>query len=530
MLLTILWLLAIIFVNPIGEFPLNDDWVYTYSVRQLLAGNWHILDIVSMSLAGQVIWGTLFCLPLGFSYLALRLSVVLLGYLGVLGSYQLFSENGVNTKWALLGAILIGFNPIYFSLSFTFMTDVPFLTLCIWALVYYYRALKRSTYFPLFVAALLSVFAVWIRQVGIFLPIAFLGYHWIQKRWTIRAFLPLLITLSGMWLLNMLQQETGNVHNGEGQVSDLLAQLLSLITIWRRLFLRTGWILLYFGLFLLPFTLATTRATWREIPLKTKKYLALIGLPFIIALFRGFPRFPEGNIFYNLGLGPKTLRDVHILDLNNFTVISPMMWTVIKVLAFLGGLLLLLQMLYAVWRLFEAPKSSVFKGFTWFSFLLYVPFITLFPLFFDRYILPLFILTLFGVLLNISTSLPFKLSFKAILPCVILVSFSLFCTKDYLNWNRLRWQAMTYLQTQEQANYKEIEGGYECNEPWLNTTEITPLYYDYLQSFGKEELDRNLKYVIAFGELPNYKVLKKYEYQRYIPFQQEAILILKRAN
>ena len=84
----------------------------------------------SMTLIGQVLWA-LFCLPGGFSFLALRLSVLTAGLAGVLGLYGLCRHLVPGTACATLAALTLAFNPIYFGLSCTFMTDVPFTVLLI---------------------------------------------------------------------------------------------------------------------------------------------------------------------------------------------------------------------------------------------------------------------------------------------------------------------------------------------------------------------------------------------------------------
>src|SRR5205814_1561449 len=49
------------------------------------------------------------------------------------GLYWLLRELRVSRQGALLGTATLGVNPIFFMLSFTFMTDVPFLALMVWA-------------------------------------------------------------------------------------------------------------------------------------------------------------------------------------------------------------------------------------------------------------------------------------------------------------------------------------------------------------------------------------------------------------
>jgi hypothetical protein len=59
----------------------------------------------SMPLIAQVLWGALFTLPFGFSFLALRVSTAVLGAVGIVASYFLLRE---------LRASALALNPLYF--------------------------------------------------------------------------------------------------------------------------------------------------------------------------------------------------------------------------------------------------------------------------------------------------------------------------------------------------------------------------------------------------------------------------------
>src|SRR5512137_2624379 len=79
LLLASIWVASLFVVNPIGDFPLNDDWSFGLAVQRLLqTGQFHPTGWTSMPLITQALWGSLFCLPAGFSFNALRASTLLL--------------------------------------------------------------------------------------------------------------------------------------------------------------------------------------------------------------------------------------------------------------------------------------------------------------------------------------------------------------------------------------------------------------------------------------------------------------------
>jgi hypothetical protein len=106
------WLALVLLANPTGSFPLNDDWSFSKAVENLVDhGRLAFTGWTSMTLVAQVLWGAAFCLPFGFSFLALRLSTVVLGAIGIVAAYALLRELGTARRIGLLGAAVIGLNP-----------------------------------------------------------------------------------------------------------------------------------------------------------------------------------------------------------------------------------------------------------------------------------------------------------------------------------------------------------------------------------------------------------------------------------
>src|SRR5919197_991689 len=131
-------------VPPLGEFPINDDWLYARTGQGLIErGQLMVPAWAACSLLLQAYWGGLFARLFGFSHGALRASTVVLGAAGVLGCYALLREL-LDPGRALLGALLLLVNPLYVTLSYSFMSDVPFLALTFWALFCYTRALRGT--------------------------------------------------------------------------------------------------------------------------------------------------------------------------------------------------------------------------------------------------------------------------------------------------------------------------------------------------------------------------------------------------
>ena len=160
-------------LRPFQDTPFIDDWVYAWSVQRLLDGHGlAVLDWSSHPDFAHVLWGALFCLPSGFSFAALRVSTWVAALLGLCGFHLLLRALGVDRRRAALGTALLGLNPVFFVLSATFMTDVPFVTLSIWAALALIGAIARHDERRLWAFAALGAAAGAVRVVAVVMPIA----------------------------------------------------------------------------------------------------------------------------------------------------------------------------------------------------------------------------------------------------------------------------------------------------------------------------------------------------------------------
>jgi Dolichyl-phosphate-mannose-protein mannosyltransferase len=157
-------------LRPLPNVPFIDDWTYAWAVEHLLdTGRLKILDwSVSLNVV-HVLWGALFCLPFGFSFTALRLSTWVLSLLGLVGLYVLLREMGARRRDSLVGVALVAFYPVYFILSFSFMTDVPFVVVVIWFFAALVCSRARESTAGLAAAIALACLAVAIRPLAVVL-------------------------------------------------------------------------------------------------------------------------------------------------------------------------------------------------------------------------------------------------------------------------------------------------------------------------------------------------------------------------
>ncbi|HUS14401.1 MAG TPA: glycosyltransferase family 39 protein [Chloroflexia bacterium] len=176
--LIVLGFVAVLLVlPPQHEYPIIDDWIYYGSVQnQLTTGAFHMPDETQANLFGLTIWGTLWARVLGLSYTTLTYSTLALALVGLLAFYAVARAVEVPPSGALLGTVLLGLNPLFLHLSYSFMTDVPFLALLLLASYGYIRGLQSGRLGWLLVAGLFVGWAYVIRQFAVLVPAGFVAY------------------------------------------------------------------------------------------------------------------------------------------------------------------------------------------------------------------------------------------------------------------------------------------------------------------------------------------------------------------
>lgn len=540
---SLIWLLMIYLANPLGEFPLNDDWSYGRAVQSLVEhGHLQLTGFTSMPLIAQVFWGALFCLPFGFSFSALRASTITLGLLGILTTYWIFEELGIERKFALFAMVVVAINPLYFQLSLTFMTDVPFFAFSMFAFLFFLRALRTESLRHIIAGYVFSFIAILIRQPAIVIPLSFLVTYFFKNRICLKTLVNALIP-NGFFICWLFAFPI------------VLRWTIGLPALYNRSYepivesAPLGWLqipmvfadrmlvgLLYLGLFLLPFLIGletikneVSHLQTRQLPLFA--WTVFVGAISAYLIWRHRIMPLSGNLFFDLGLGPLSLRDTYLLRLPHWHTAPKAFWIIVTVGAALGGVLLFRRLSSTAIKIFKELTSTLKVEDNRVLFLLsaIVLYSTLIGIagFLDRYLIWLSPL-LMGVVSIPINSLRLHVS---TLPLVIVVAliflyalFALAGTHDYMAWNRARWQALTDLMEKDHISYRNIDGGFEFNGWYSYNATFHP---DSSKSWWWVEDDG---YAISFGPIAGYTEIKQYTFHRWIPFGQGDIFVLKRVE
>ena len=349
LVLAIFWVILILIVNPIGDFPLNDDWQYAFPVKSLIEeGTLVFQGVFAPNIILQVVWGYFFCWIGGeFDFTILRISTLVLAFLGGVLVYKIAKLVTEDYRLALLGSLLMLLNPLYFVLSFSFMTDVPFLTLALLSVHCFLIYLKKNNTGWLLGALLSAIGSFLIRQPGIVLPIAFAIFLILDRRaWRLAGVLAGIAVLTYFSYENLGKPYLGITENYVSVSSKFVdAFFENPLNFALELIKKVLKTFIYIGFFALPL-LPYLWSRLRSLGLFSQRIFVIVFLAnaalFFFLLFIG-KTFPfGGNILYNFGLGPELLADVYTLGLPNTQKLPGWIMLVLQVISQLSATYLLL--------------------------------------------------------------------------------------------------------------------------------------------------------------------------------------------
>ena len=535
--------LALLLVGPSGNFPLNDDWSFAAAVRGILAdGTFRPTAWTAMTLVTQSLWGTAFSLLAGYSFDSLRFSTEVLAFVSVVVGYLLVRELSLPRWLCLLTAATLGFSPLFFVLSVTFMTDVPFVAAILVAALFLVRAMERPSLRTFVIAIVFTVVAILIRQLAIALPLAFALVYPLRRAGRLRdwllGFFPLLLGIGTFAGYRIWLNSDGRLPSvNDRQALWLLHSLADPATIG--IVLRNFYVApVYLGWFLLPVLLVIAARINDQHLLALRR--TLLGSGLIIALLSLLTRARDGvwlvqmptadNILVPSGLGTPLLRDQYLLRLDNIPPLPNPFWPIVTLLGLIGATLLLALLATSAAALVQSWRHRQWIARDGAAALLLTSVAAyLFPLlataFFDRYLLPAMPLLAAGIgaaLLPVSARMP-NMSWRVVSMAVLaaFAAFSIGGTHDYLAWNRLRWQMLGDLMQQHTLTAADIDGGFEFNG-------LLNYRADYVRVEGKSRwwVDDDT-WMLGFGPVPGYQVVERRSYPHWLPSKGELVVLRK---
>jgi hypothetical protein len=447
------WLAVFLAIPPAQQnFPLGDDWAFSRSFEDLATGHGlNYRQFAAMPQLGQWLWAWPFFKLFGPSLFALRLSTIVLGWLGLIAVFDLFCQEGLSPGRSAFLVATLGLNPLWFALQGTFMTDVPTFAFCFMALASYGRALRQGTRW-LLVAVLCAVLAALTRQNSIIVPLVALlcSRRRLDSAWLACVAIPLLTAVAThFWF----------VGRADTLAPSFAPRAPAMALISPFLILHTC------GLMCLP---AIALRSFRH---SARSLLICIAAMFIMALYWAahndvIPSFDKSRYYpYTIPiLGPSGPFAGHFQVGIGAPLLPESARVVLTILGCIGGG-------YLLAGISEAIQSHEPFGMTlWFA-IFQAALLFFVQGFYDRYFLVLMPSALV-LMSGFRSSAPARPGPRLVAGILLLGGAALaVCTvHDWMSWNRARWDVGRRALARH-IDPSDIEGGFEW-DGWY--TPVTP--------------------------------------------------------
>jgi hypothetical protein len=562
LLLGLFYIVSILAINPLGNFPLNDDWVYGQGVKTYLETGSMSLPTTCSACFLHVWFGALACKAFGFSYSVLRCVTVAFGAIGTAALYLALREMRMSKM--LSGFISLAYlaNPLILNLCFSWMTDISSFAFTNLYILFMVRGIRRTTLADFAWASVMLACAIAIRQgacIFIFANICLLAVYALAARrvWkpaqlialvAMLVALPIAVTIglekwltvsdklsdSYIWFKQKHMSVVHELFKHPGK------SLFVLIVVG-------GQVLCYMGLYLLPI-LVSFFGLFTGLFTRTSKILAawFVGsavvvttalTKLVVAEDRLMPfnqnmlRLPVIGAPNILGVSIPLLSDKMRYWLTQVSgLLAFLLFSI-----FLAGCQRTFQMLIKVVHRTSSERSLQPVLLHVFCFAMAA--ISLAAVVFETMVLDVdrhYLLALVPVL--ICSALSYRLfarrpAWTISWTLLLLMSFYSVCaTEDLLAWNRARQLCAETLEAQG-ISPRDIDGGAEYN--------FVHDIFLWVKTFKNEDINgnpRNIwrwwrvngdKYIISFSLVPGYKEIGRQEYWSGLTFSKKAVLILR---
>lgn len=204
-------------VDFAGEYALNDDWGYSTPIYWWVeTGRLYLTNWQSMPLVPQLIAGALWVEVFGLSQESLRGLTLTFALIACGSIYVIARQLRTPVSASFLCAVLPLASPIFFGLSYSFMTDIPATALALISLVFFirYLSLVAPASANLWIAVLVLLLAVLLRQTTFGIALAFAIVFLATRGLTVRSLLVAVVVVvlpvvAYLAVTRFLQQETG---------------------------------------------------------------------------------------------------------------------------------------------------------------------------------------------------------------------------------------------------------------------------------------------------------------------------------
>ncbi len=470
------YLLLILLVQPWGNYPLNDDWIYARIGKRFAETGRFVFDHdTGAAFMGQGMLAAPFIRFFGFSHTCLRCLTMCMGALILCFLWMLLRYAQIRPALRAAALLVVTWNPLFAYLSFSFMTEIYAYSAAFLGAVIWIRDRRAHpdgqliSWFGAIATAVAVGSGFWVRQYCVVAFPALLAATALTNLPRLKQSLPRFAVSCLAFALVIAGCFYYAHYRAEAPLADYSRRLGR---IWPinpvASFLEIGIFLTYMTAFLLPLLVLGGRL-WSRKVVPAVVLLAMVGGAAALLLLQTpphldlHPTFPFlSNLIRNAGLGPILLPDVQFAQMASPTW-PPAAWGTIECLL-LAANLLWAPVIYAAPGILRKPglRAELLV----FALLLSLASLTVTTLVdrlaaFDRYYLP----ETFGLAIALAVVLsdapqihPARFA-AALLPLAFFTAAGL---HDYFRWNDSAWDL--YRQALSNGvSPANIEGSYEMN-------------------------------------------------------------------
>jgi hypothetical protein len=301
------YVFALLILRPLTDAPVVDSWLYGSAVRRFLrTGEIRFAGFTQAMPIAQVLYGVAWAHAFGGDSVSLEISTVVLAVLCGVMFHALAIKCGAPRWQALAATGLLICNPCFTFLSFSFMTEIPFLTAMVGAHLAFAKAEGPREQLWMWLAAALAVIGFLIRPFAAMVIVGCGGAMLLydtrlrgRERWDRALWVQMLTPLAAafaicvaLWIwLTVLGPKPWDLQQNENHFHYLF--LVPLAN-----YLRAGLLgpALYLGTVLSPLALlqlATSR--WRRVAIYGAGILAVALI--LMSMDHELPVTPEYSCF-----------------------------------------------------------------------------------------------------------------------------------------------------------------------------------------------------------------------------------------
>lgn len=563
-------LINLLVISPAGNFPLNDDWIYSESVSHFLqTSQFHLLGCAPSCFL-HIALGVMACSILGFSHEILRGMTVFFGLATSLVLYLTLCKVGLKRMESALCAMLVAANPLFVNVSYSFMTDVPAMLFAGLYTFFTISGLQKQSSARIAIAGMMLCCALFVRQTFAVLAICNILLFLLGKgnsrnmQWTLLVAgvaAPLAVTFVAERMLVLGNEFIAMYQWHKGQLAGTVHQLISSpVSASAAMLERTFKIYCYFAIFCLPIIPGMITQIVRDIAKRRKLAVASLALSVAIAIYALFQIVHVNHQLmpFNQNLlripmvGPINLMGICVAGLKA----RHRLWLTIAC-----ALLAVPLMSFVISTAIRAARSTVHLMAEWWSakhtlqsnrspeliavfasslLVTTLGFLSIQTAYFDfdRYYLMALPSLLLCFALYIQHSGLKTAWVAAIILTLMLAGYSTMATQDYLAWNRARWQAIKQLENAGISPLR-IDGGPEYN--YLANPELIKACefgagYGITHRGAAPRCDwrwwpiTGEDYIVSFSPVPDYETVARNRFWGGLTWNYREVLTLKHAK